>query len=185
MITRIKAFDRDAEGVSPVTRRALLGGTALVILGLFSPGVALAESGPETDEHLFHLFSIALTGHEDLSLATSKRMFDLLRRDGEIGSQRLSALIALADTNRSPEAIKAAAVAAGLDADRMRIVTAWYTGTLDTTDGPVVLAYRDALMYRPVEDGMTVPTYCNKGPMWWTGLPPEITRMPVNTPKVL
>jgi hypothetical protein len=163
----------------------LLGGTALAILGLTLPGDTFAQTLPTPDEHAFHAFSSALTGRNDLSPTTSKRMFDLLRRDSEMGPQRLSALMVLADANRSPETLKAAAAATGLAVELMRVLTAWYTGTVDTAGGPVVLAYQEALMYRPVADGMTVPTYCNKGPMWWTGLPPEITRMPVNNPRVL
>jgi hypothetical protein len=168
-----------------VTRRGLLGGTALAIVTLTLPSGALAQTPPAEGERAFHTFSIALTGRNDLSPVTSKRIFDALRQEREIGAERLLALTGLADANRSPEALKAAAGTRGLGSELMRVLTAWYTGTVDTVSGPVVVAYRDALMYQPVADGMTVPTYCNKGPMWWTGLPPEIARMPANNPRVL
>src|SRR5450830_1559149 len=38
----------------------------------------------------------------------------------------------------------------------------------------MMVAYAEALMYLPVADGLTVPTYCNYGPLWWTRAPPEI-----------
>ncbi|TCQ97306.1 sugar dehydrogenase complex small subunit [Neorhizobium sp. JUb45] len=168
-----------------ITRRALLGGTALAILGLSANNEAMAETLVTPDEQAFHRLSVALTGHDDLSPVTSKRMFEVLRRDDEPGQQRLFALVTLADAMQTPASLKAAASAAGLEAEFMRLLTAWYTGTIETPNGPVVLSYQEALMYRPVADGMTVPTYCNKGPMWWTGLPPQINRMPINNPRVL
>jgi hypothetical protein len=167
-----------------LTRRQLLGGTALAFVALSLPTASFAD-GLLGDKTEFHLFSLAITRRSDLSTVTSGRMFEILNRPNEIGPEKLGSLIALAQTNKTPEALKSAAVAAGVEAEFTRVLTAWYTGTLDTTDGPVVLAYKEALMYRPVADGMTVPTYCNKGPMWWTGLPPEISRMPVNNPRVL
>lgn len=179
-------FDADRRRAIQFTRRYLLGGTAIAILALSAPVAALAQPVSEQGEHAFYVFSVALTGRRDISPATSKRMYDLLQLDGEIGPQRLSALVALADTHQTPQGLKAAASTAGLDAELMRVLTSWYTGTVDTAGGPVVVAYKEALMYRPVEDGLVVPTYCNKGPMWWRDtLPPDVTRMPINNPKVL
>lgn len=87
---------------------------------------------------------------------------------------------------KSAAELKAAAAAAGQDKTLTAVISAWYTGTITTAKGPVVVAYKDALMYRSTEDGLVVPTYCNKGPMWWRDtLPPGVTRTPINSPEVL
>lgn len=141
-----------------------------------------APDGPET---AFLAVSSLLTDKKNLSEITSKRIFDALKGDDTGFAGRLMRLAALMPGQATGTALKAAAVANGLEADVTAIVTAWYTGTVTTRKGPVVVAYENALMYRPVADGLTVPTYCSNGPVWWSGLPPEISRMPVNLPKVL
>lgn len=62
----------------------------------------------------------------------------------------------------------------------MRITHAWYTGTVgpNQDDAVEVIAYKDALMYRPTADGLPVPTYCFRGELWFSALPPGITREP-------
>ncbi len=171
---------------SPVafTRRALLAGAAVSLATLYflPPVRAAAPSAGETD---FFAVSCAVTDKTDLDPVTSRRILEALVKDDPAIADRITKLAAMAKDHADAKSLKEAAASAGLDADVMKIVTAWYTGTVVTKAGPVVVAYKDALMYRPVADGLTVPTYCSRGPMWWTGLPPEIARMPVNDPKVL
>jgi hypothetical protein len=46
-----------------------------------------------------------------------------------------------------------------------------------------MVSYVDALMYRPVSDGLPAPTYCLNGPIWWTGpIPVAGVAAPVGTP---
>lgn len=168
-----------------MTRRSLLGSTALAVAGLGVVGLAPIRAFAATPEADFFAVSSLLTDKKDLSEVTSKRIFDALNGDDPGFAARLARLAALVPGQSTGAALKAAAVADGLEADVTAIVTAWYTGTVTTRKGPVVIAYKDALMYRPVADGLTVPTYCSNGPVWWSGLPPEIARMPVNLPKVL
>ena len=66
----------------------------------------------------------------------------------------------------------AAARQAGLQDLASDIVAAWYTGTVGRGPTAVVVAYEEALMYQPVRDALTVPTYCSYGPLWWTAAPP-------------
>ena len=161
------SFSGNAFPTISVTRRALLAGAALSVASLNFPPAAGAQAPSAAETDFFDL-SRAVTEKDDLDMA------------GRIGK-----LAALVRNHATAKTFKEAAAAEGLDGDVMRIVTAWYTGTVGTTKGPVVVAYKDALMYRPVADGLTVPTYCDNGPTWWTGLPPEISGMPVNNPKVL
>lgn len=46
----------------------------------------------------------------------------------------------------------------------------------------MLVAYEEALMYQPVRDALTVPTYCSYGPMWWTAAPPDAAAMPPEPP---
>ncbi|MBB6484749.1 sugar dehydrogenase complex small subunit [Rhizobium lusitanum] len=166
-----------------ITRRSLLAGTTLLLAGLNVPK-AFADT-PSAAEAAFYIASSVLTDKRDLSPITSKRIFQILNADDSGFADKAIKLAVLAKANVTGTSLKMAAAAAGLDAIAMKIVSTWYTGTVETAHGPVVVAYKDALMYRPVADGLTVPTYCNNGPMWWIGLPPEVTRMPVNSPRVL
>ncbi|WP_168879864.1 sugar dehydrogenase complex small subunit [Rhizobium sp. P28RR-XV] len=186
MIER-KSLDETPAGFAaqavPISRRALLTGTAL-LLALSQAPFAFATTPSET-EAAFYRISSVLTDKSNLSATTSRRILEALSSDDPGIADKVLRLAVLAQVNHTGAALKAAARAEGLDANVMKIVTAWYTGTIDTANGPVVIAYKDALMYGPVADGLTVPTYCNNGPIWWSGLPPEITRAPVNIPKVL
>lgn len=176
---------------SGVTRRAALVGTAAVLAGagwhmasLHAQQPAAAPVAPSAPPS-FLAFSRAITGHQDLSALTAARIYDAMQGDRPGFADAVTRLASLAGGSDSPEALLAATDQSGLKDVAMAIVTAWYTGTVATAKAPVVVSYVEALMYRPVSDGLTVPTYCNKGPLWWTGLPPGVTTMPRNDPKVL
>ncbi len=171
-----------------MTRRTLLAGAAFVLTGITSYDAGLAaqpSSAADGEQASFLALSHAVTGQRDLSPHTAGRIYEAFLGDDPTFSKTVQELGRLATQNPQPNMLKAAAAQQGLGDAVMAIVTAWYTGTVTTRNGPVVVAYHDALMYRPVADGLVVPTYCNKGPIWWTDLPPEISRMPVNVPKVL
>lgn len=168
-----------------LSRRSLLSGT-VALAGLFALPVDLwAQQTSFSEQPAFYALSRAITEKDELSVTTADRIFAALRTDHEDLATTVDALAQLAKAQTDIKSFRDAATKAGHRDLFLAILTAWYTGTVDTKQGPVVVAYKDALMYRPVEDGLTVPTYCNKGPMWWTGLPPEVTRMPINNPKVL
>lgn len=167
-----------------LTRRALLAGTALSIGTIILSGSVLAAA-PDERESRFLDVSMRLTEKADLPDVTSRRILAALAADDADFDENLLRLAALGNGAPVGMTLKSQADAAGLETVVSRIVAAWYCGTVDTKSGPVVVSYHDALMYRPVADGLTVPTYCSNGPLWWSGLPPEVNRMPVNFPKVL
>lgn len=169
------------------TRRQLLAGSALLLADLAFHTPALAETGSPTaaTEAAFLALSRKVTGKDQLSPVTAGRILAALVADDPALSAKLEKLTDLSASTASPAALKQAASSVGLDGTVMAIVSAWYTGTIDTKAGPVVVAYKDALMYQPVADGLTVPTYCSRGPLWWSDLPPQVTRIPQNNPKVL
>lgn len=167
------------------TRRQLLAGSALLLANLAFHTPALAETESSAAEAAFLTLSLRITGKDQLSPATAGRILAALAADDPALPVKLEKLSGLSTSAASPAALKQAAATVGLDGVVMAIVSAWYTGTIDTKAGPVVVAYKDALMYQPVADGLTVPTYCNRGPLWWSDLPPQVTRIPQNNPKVL
>jgi hypothetical protein len=170
----------------PISRRSLLAGAAFSVASIAWGRVANAEmSGVAATPDAFISVSRAITARSDLSPVTASRIYAALLAASDQLPAQIAQLGQFAQQASTPDALKQAATTAGLGDVLMAIVTAWYTGTVETTKGTVVVSYAEALMYRPVADGLTVPTYCNKGPLWWTGLPPEITTMPVNNPKVL
>ena len=167
------------------TRRQLLAGSALLLADLAFLTPAFAQTDSSAAETAFLALSRKVTGKDQLSLVTASRILAALAADDSALSTKLEKLTELSTLASSPTALKQAASTVGLDGTVMAIVSAWYTGTVDTKAGPVVVAYKDALMYQPVADGLTVPTYCSRGPLWWSDLPPQVTRIPENNPKVL
>lgn len=136
---------------------------------------AVTTPPPPTAEALAFLnFSKRITGHADLKLETASRMEAAMRKTYPDFAAQSTKLAALLQNEQEPKALLATATEAGLRDLTLAIVAAWYTGTIGKGKQAVVVSYAEALMYQPVADGQTVPTYCNYGPLWWTKAPPEI-----------
>lgn len=167
-----------------LTRREALAlaaaGTALAASG-WQPGAsaapaaaATAAAGPALAgaQAAFLALSQRLTGHDDLDAETAARIHQAMAgRSADFPGQS-EHLARLAQDAASPEAVLEGAAAAGLRETALAIVAAWYTGTVGSDSSGTVVAYRNALMYRPVSDAMSAPTYCPAGPAWWTREPP-------------
>lgn len=121
----------------------------------------------------FLAFSKAITGHDDIDPLTSSRIREAMRQGDAALAGQIDALGALLQPGMTPDALLDAAASSGLRGTALSVVAAWYTGTVVAGGKTTVVAYEQALMYRPVADGLTVPTYCNEGPLWWTAPPPE------------
>jgi hypothetical protein len=52
-----------------------------------------------------------------------------------------------------------------------QIMRAWYLGLVGESPTVKVLAYERALMFDPVKDVLTVPSYCRDVPFYWTRKP--------------
>jgi hypothetical protein len=135
-------------------------------------GSAPPQASPEAAA--FFALSKRITGHADLKLETASRIEAAMRKTYPDFAVQAPQLAALAQADQEPKALLAAATDAGLRDLALAIVAAWYTGTVGKGKQAVVVSYAEALMYQPVADGQTVPTYCNYGPLWWTKAPPAI-----------
>ena len=112
--------------------------------------------------------SQTITEHKHISPPLASHFLSAFnQRDPQFTSKiaRLAAVIQPSDTAAQ---FKQRAVAAGLGNFLQDIVTAWYTGTIGNDYKGTLVAYKDALMYATVSDGLVVPTYCGNGPLWWT-----------------
>lgn len=123
------------------------------------------------EQDAFLQLSAALVGKQDLDPQVSSRIFDALAQQQPAAVAALPELTRLAKTHGSPQAILAASTGPARDA-MLAITAAWYTGTVGKGTAAVTAAYRDALMQRPVADGLFPQTYALGGPGWWVATPP-------------
>lgn len=141
-----------------------------------APAVAApAATAPaaKTDTAFLEL-SHALTGKTDLDPATADRIEQAFAHlQPELHAQ-FPTLVTLAGQVTGAQALIAAAGDAKPAA--LAIITAWYTGTVGKGVHAVTVSYRDALMQRCVDDGLSPPTYAHSGPAWWTAEPPAPIR---------
>lgn len=175
-------------------RRAILLGIAAVAVetGLSGyPGILAAQTSSAASTAAapaaasladpgFLLLSQRLTDHANINPVTAQRIRNALAPAGVKQAAQVDQLIALAGQHTTAESLLEAATQVGLKDLALGIVAAWYTGTVGQGTSAVMVAYEEALMYQPVRDGLTVPTYCNFGPLWWTGMPPDVAQMPVD-----
>lgn len=152
-------------GAQPAPASAAAGAAARAATTGTVDGEALAR---------FLAFSKAITGHDDIDPVTSARIREAMLQGDAAFAQQAASLAGLVQPGIAPDALLGAATSAGLREAALAVVTAWYTGTVVAGQKTTVVAYEHALMYRPVADALTVPTYCNEGPMWWTAAPPEV-----------
>jgi hypothetical protein len=168
------------------TRRAFLLASAASGLGkLAAPASAVAQplAAPPLDEPGFLHLSKVVTGHTDLDATTASRLMAALRRADATFIDHATGLAHLIQDGQTPEALLAAADTAGLRDTMLTLVAAWYTGTVGHGQQAEMVSYAEALMYRPVSDGLPVPTYCLNGPLWWPGAPPAAgVNPPAGTP---
>ncbi len=170
------------------TRRTFLLATAAVTsgFGVFSgpTGAQAQQPAPAAlDDVGFLRLSKAVTGHADLDPTIASRLLAALHRADPGFIDHAAHLARLVHDGQPPEALLAAADAAGLRDTMLTLVAAWYTGTVGHGQQAEMVSYADALMYRPVSDGLPVPTYCFNGGIWWTGPPPAAgVSAPAGTP---
>ena len=128
----------------------------------------------------FLQISQKITEFDDLDVTLSARYFSALSARCPQLSQQLSTLFALSQQAVDAQNFIQLAQEHGLETLIHAVVTAWYTGTVDpaSVDDSRLVAYKEALMYRIVQDALIVPTWGTFGPLWWTELPPGVTRQP-------
>lgn len=127
-----------------VSRRRLLQGLAALAAAGVVP-VAIAQSAPSAAQ--FAALTRTLTGFAWQDDAAAGAMLRAL--SAAVGASTLTRVADLARTT-APDALSAALAASGLEHAAATIVTALYTGVVDTPKGPVVLTYVSAIAWQAV-----------------------------------
>lgn len=159
----------------PFTRRRFISALTLPTLLIPLGHIAFADR-LLSQNHLEKFLDVSqsLTGYQALNHELAQRYLEAFNRlypEFLTKMDHLNAQDSIFQAMNHPDSKETA----------MQIVHAWYTGTVGPNDaGEVnVIAYKNALMYRPTADGLPVPTYCFRGELWFSELPPGITQQPI------
>ncbi|QBQ98680.1 sugar dehydrogenase complex small subunit [Paraburkholderia pallida] len=139
---------------------------------------AAAESGYAA----FIALSQHLTGRTHFDAVLGQRIYAALARASSQFEQNVGALNAWLKAHGG---VPSDTVTAALKADQPElassvgdIMRAWYLGLVGEMPNVQVLAYEKALMFDPVSDVLTIPSYCRDVPFYWTKKPAD---MPATT----
>ncbi|MBB5540540.1 sugar dehydrogenase complex small subunit [Paraburkholderia fungorum] len=138
-----------------------------------APAFADAPAGGGLDAFL--ALSQRLTGRTGFDAVLGKRVYDALAKSDSQFAQNVAALNTWlqghggvpSDTVTQALAADQPALAKSVSA----IMRAWYLGLVGDMPHVDVVAYEKALMFEPVKDVLTIPSYCRDVPFYWTQKP--------------
>jgi fructose 5-dehydrogenase small subunit len=149
-----------------------LSGLPACLFGI-APADAKAPKGGGLDAFLF--LSQHLTGRTAFEPVLSKRVYDALARSDSQFRQNVAALNIWV---LSHGGVPSDTVTQALQPDEpdlaktvSAIVRAWYLGLVGAMPHVQVVAYENALMFDPVKEILTVPSYCRDVPFYWSQKP--------------
>jgi len=123
----------------------------------------------------FVALSQQLTGRSTLDAGLGKRIYDAMAKSDTAFTANVTALN---NWLKSHGGVPSDTVTAALHADDPhlaktvgQIMRAWYLGLVGELPTVQVLAYEHALMFDPVKDVLTIPSYCRDVPFYWTAKP--------------
>ncbi|WP_075358946.1 sugar dehydrogenase complex small subunit [Caballeronia sordidicola] len=176
----------DSARHSAARRRFVLGACAsAVALAFASAGMgfpslftqAFADTPPAGLEG-FLLLSRKLTGRTSFDPALAQRVYDALSNSDSEFVANVSALnVWLAAHGGGPSDTVTQALKADtpkLAGTVTAVIRAWYLGLVGDGQHTSVVAYERALMFDPVSDVLTIPSYCRDVPFYWTQKPPAV-----------
>ncbi|RKE37099.1 D-sorbitol dehydrogenase-like protein [Paraburkholderia sp. BL23I1N1] len=142
-------------------------------LSWIAPAFADAPAGGGLDAFL--ALSQRLTGRTGFDAVLGKRVYDALAKSDSQFSQNVAALNTWlqghggvpSDTVTQALQVDQPALARFVSA----ITRAWYLGLVGDMPHVEVVAYEKALMFEPVKDVLTIPSYCRDVPFYWTQKP--------------
>jgi fructose 5-dehydrogenase small subunit len=123
----------------------------------------------------FIALSGKLTGHTRFDPVHGKRAYDALSKADSGFAENVAALNAWLATHGG---VPSDLVTQALEAQQPQlaktvgaIARAWYLGLVGEMPNVQVIAFERALMFEPVNDILTVPSYCRDVPFYWTRKP--------------
>lgn len=147
-------------------------GTGRTLLWV-TPAFADAPAGGGLDAFL--ALSQRLTGRTGFDATLGKRVYTALAKSDSQFTQNVAALNTWlqghggvpSDTVTQALQVDQPALAKSVSA----IMRAWYLGLVGDMPHVEVVAYEKALMFEPVKDVLTIPSYCRDVPFYWTKKP--------------
>lgn len=138
-----------------------------------APAYADAPAGGGLDAFL--ALSQRLTGRAGFDTLLGKRVYDALVKSDSQFTQNVAALNTWlqghggvpSDTVTQALQVDQPALAKAVSA----IMRAWYLGLVGDMPHVNVVAYEKVLMFEPVNDVLTIPSYCRDVPFYWTKKP--------------
>lgn len=138
-----------------------------------NPAFADAPAGGGFDAFL--ALSRRLTGRTSFDAILGKRIYDALVNSDSQFTQNVDALNTWLKGHGSgvPDTVTLALQAdePALAKSVGAIMRAWYLGLVGDMPHVTVVAYEKALMFEPVKDVLTIPSYCRDVPFYWTQKP--------------
>jgi hypothetical protein len=142
-------------------------------LSWITPAFADAPAGGGLDAFL--ALSQKLTGRTDFDPVLGKRVYAALARSDSQFTQNVAALNTWLQGHAG---VPSDTVTQALQAEQPALVKsvsaimrAWYLGLVGDMPRIEVVAYEKALMFEPVKDVLTIPSYCRDVPFYWTQKP--------------
>ncbi len=179
-----KTFPPDSSGRRRLVLAAIAAGAlaAFGSLSAFDPrlrpfGSAWAQgAGGTADLDTFVKVSQQLTGRSHLDAALGARIFEALAATDDAFATHVEALSKwLAAHGGVPSDTVTQALRADDNAVLAKAVTAimsgWYLGVVGEVPRATVVSYEQALMFDPVRDVLTIPSYCHDVPGYWARRP--------------
>lgn len=123
----------------------------------------------------FIALSQHLTGRTSFDPPLGQRVYATLARASSQFEQNVGALNTWLQTHGG---VPSDSVTAALKGEQPELATtvgaimrAWYLGLVGDSPHIQVVAYEKALMFEPVKDVLTIPSYCRDVPFYWTQKP--------------
>jgi hypothetical protein len=156
-------------------RPGMRGGAGFFGIGI-SSAFADAPAGGGLDA--FVALSQRLTGHTTFDPVLGKRIYDALSKSDSQFTQNVTSLNTWLQGHAG---VPSDTVTQALQTDQPAlaktvgaIMRAWYLGLVGDMPHVQVVAYERALMFEPVKDVLTIPSYCRDVPFYWTQKPASV-----------
>ncbi|WP_153077213.1 sugar dehydrogenase complex small subunit [Paraburkholderia bonniea] len=171
-----------ASSIASMRRRWLLGaGASAAVLaftlaaGGFSLKPAWAAGLSDSSYVAFLSVSRQLSGRSDFNLVLAQRIYTALSKAERQFTRDVGVLERWLENHRgTPSDTVMQALQASqpeLLAPARAILQAWYLGLVGKHLTTRVVAFEQALMFAPVLDVLTIPSYCRDVPFYWTQKP--------------
>jgi hypothetical protein len=162
-----------ADASTPASNGAAVGASGTAARTTPAQADTQPPSGGGLDA--FVALSQKLTGRGSFNPVLAKRAYDALSKADNPFMQNVATLNTWLHTHGG---VPSDTVLAALQTDTpalaktaAAIVRAWYLGLVGEMPDVRVIAYESALMFDPVNDVLTVPSYCRDVPFYWSQKP--------------